>query len=807
MILSIPPLRLCGFGYCLMYSYAILFAIPLILLLTILIYKRSIKFTNDLERKEFSRSRRRIRLFMMITRSLMIICLAIAIATPYAEKVITLPGNPSLKILADNSSSFGLFKPNIAEELASKLEGKIPVSLVYIASGETSRIGDAIIHNSAGDDNILLVSDGNNNKGRSLGDVILFASTLNTSINMLNIKPEKSDVGIKVVGPKEVIVGTQNEYAIRVTNVGDTLNYHIEVIVDNEIVIGQEAQGSRDFTFSRRFGSEGHHKITAKITGAGSKDYFSQNNIFYKAVKVVPRPRILYVTQKSSPLLSILDTIYEVHTDSVIPNDLNYDGVIINDLPNEYLGHRTDLLSDYTSEKGNGLLVVGGGSSFDRGSYKNSLFETLLPVNVGQAEMEEKKSANVVIVIDISESTGHTVGKGSIDQEKALAVAMLDDFRQDDVVGAVAFNHLAYTVSPLTRISEKGDITSRILSLRDVGGTVVLAGLQKADLLLSEARGSKYIILISDGMTQLKEESIEYADSLRSRGVRIYTVGVGDKTNTDFMRDLAAAGNGMYFEPDESQHLRLLFGSAAEPLGEDLSLVMFDGTHFITRGIELRGQVSGLNFVVPKTTGRRIVTTNEGYPIITIWRYGLGRIAALTTDDGEHWGGNLLDANNFKLIGRLVNWVVGDLSRNKMHDISIEDTNLGEQINIVVVSDGFPEGNNLEFAKVDANLYLANTEATEEGFYEYNGALGAVNYKKEYEKLGLNQELIDVVTVSGGHIFEPEDIDKIVETIKTVSKRKKVDFITFRWPFVSAVIIIFLLEILVRRIRENKHRG
>jgi len=110
----------------------------------------------------------------------------------------------------------------------------------------------------------------------------------------------------------------------------------------------------------------------------------------------------------------------------------------------------------------------------------------------------------------------------------------------------------------------------------------------------------------------------------------------------------------------------------------------------------------------------------------------------------------------------------------------------------------------LSFAKVDANLYVATAETDKTGFYEYSDAIGAVNYKKEYEKLGLNQELVDVVTTSGGHIFDPEKTDEIADTIKTVSRRKRLEFATYRWPFVSAAIIIFLLEVFVRRLRENK---
>jgi Mg-chelatase subunit ChlD len=786
-----------------MYPHAILLSVALVFLLVIVTYKTFVRFDSSFERTEFVKSRKRIRFFLLLTRSFMFIMLSIAIATPYNEEVITLPGDPSLKMLADNSKSFELFESGI-ESLKSQLETKIPTSIAYLATGETSNIGDSIIQNSEGEDNLLLITDGNNNEGRDLGDVILFASKLNTSINMLKINQINSDVGINVVGPKEVIVGTENEYIVRVANVGDDLSYHVEVTIDDEIVIGEEAWGSKDFSFSKKLGKEGYHKIVAELTGVDENDYFEQNNIYYKSIKVVPRPHVLYVTEKESPLLGILQTIYDIDASPSIPSILDYDAIIIDDIPAVVLNSKVEQLNEFVSEKGNGLLVVGGSNSYDRGNYKNSLFETILPVNVGQAEIEEKKSANAIILIDISESTGYTVGQGDIDYEKALAIGMLSDFREDDMVGVAAFNHMSYTVSPLTRLDEKYDLEKRIRALKDIGGTVVLAGLQKADNMLSQARGSKYIIVISDGMTQQKEEAIEFADSLRRRGIKVYTVGVGGKTNREFLINLAEAANGIYFEPDKSQHLRLLFGSSAEPLEEDLSLVMFDSTHFITRGIELRAKVSGLNFVVPKTSGRMIITTNEGYPIITTWRYGLGRVAVFSTDNGDKWGGELLSANNFKMIGRLVNWAVGDLSRNKVQDITIDDVSLGERTDIVFVSSDVPESQELSFAKVDANLYVASTDSNETGFYEYGGAFGAVNYKKEYGKLGLNEELIDLVTISGGHIFEANNAEEIAKTIKTISRRKKVDFITFRWPFTSLAISLFLFEIFIRRMRENK---
>ena len=80
-------LRLCQFGYCLMYSYVILLVMILIPLIIFIIYKNFVKFNNDLERKEYVRSRRGIRLFMLYSRLFIFLCLAIAIATPLLKRL------------------------------------------------------------------------------------------------------------------------------------------------------------------------------------------------------------------------------------------------------------------------------------------------------------------------------------------------------------------------------------------------------------------------------------------------------------------------------------------------------------------------------------------------------------------------------------------------------------------------------------------------------------------------------------------------------------------------------------------------
>ena len=101
---------------------------------------------NKEEQEAFNKAKSTDRKFLLISRILIILLLLIALATIYTEKSVTVPGDVSLLILADNSTSFDMFDKTIAQELASKLKGKMPVNLRYIASAEKSAIGDGILN-------------------------------------------------------------------------------------------------------------------------------------------------------------------------------------------------------------------------------------------------------------------------------------------------------------------------------------------------------------------------------------------------------------------------------------------------------------------------------------------------------------------------------------------------------------------------------------------------------------------------------------------------------------------------------------
>ncbi len=811
----------CVSDYCVRYSYVLVAIVPVLLLLAWFTRRTFVKFGNRMELENYLKEKAFDRRIVLVLRSLAVLFLMVAIASPFVLENRTVPGNPRLTILVDNSTSMALYNLNLAPDLHKKLEGVIPIQVRTIASGESSPIGNGILNNIEGNDNVLVITDGSNNEGKLLGDIMLFASSINSSVSTLKMDAVRSDAGVTIEGPSELIKDTEEDFIVKVNNVGKDISYKLQVVADDTNLVHEEsAKGPKTYSFSRKFPEGEYHKITARLTNFGGEDYFSANNVYYKSVKIVPRPKVLFVSEKKSPLSQELDKIYELDVAGSLPADISgYMAVIFNDIRASKINPGIDMLSNYVSD-GNGLIFIGGDSSFDRGGYKGTLIETLMPIKIGTSEEQNKSDMNIVVVIDRSSGT-----EDYIAVEKALAISVLNSLSEKNNVGALFFGGLpcqAHEVSvngepvgikPLKDI--KKTLEDAIARVRFDGQSCFDVGIGAGYTMLNKAGGSKNIIFVSDGKTtnlKLKEDTLAAVRNVNAKGVKVFVVGVGTETdsagseNNLFLENIARLGEGIYFKADASNKLKVQFGDKDDKKGEEFynTLIPLDTTHFITLGLDgLHATISGYNYAVPKPAARVLVTTHKNIPILVVWRFGLGRVVSFSTDDGSRWAGELLNKQNSKLTTRSINWAIGDLGRKKSYDVTIRDAFLGTPASVNVIAKEAPKADGLSFAKIDTNLYSALYTPAEAGYSELLGATFAVNYDNEYANLGISTEFTNLVDKTGGKIFNPEDTDGIIEFVKAKSKRIKIDSTDYRWPFAILALVLFLTEILIRKYREN----
>lgn len=752
---------------------------------------------------------------VLLFRTLVFFLLLLAVASPFSLKTTTVQGDPYVKVLVDNSTSFSLYDEGVGPGIKKELENYVEVEYKQFGDSGKTALGDALLNNLERGGSILVISDGNNNYGASLSDVALYAARLNATINAVRLTQTKDDSSIKIFGPEKVIADVENEYKIELD--GKTAK-HITVEVDGEKIFDEII--SNNVVISKKF-SAGSHEIVARIVDA---DYFSINNIFYKTVKVVPKPKIAFFSKKESPMLQILNELYETEKLASIENYKNKHTLVINDVNSGDLDDKINEIGDYVAE-GNGLLFIGGQNSFDKGDYKGSVTETLLPVFTG-AGVEEGEKINIVIVMDISKSTSVAFGVSTAeDVEKALALSLLSNIGSSSNVGFVAFNTKPYVVSDISPLIEKrAELESKIRSLIDVGDTYIPVGLAKGIELLEKVPGEKNLILLSDGKSGGSQASANYIKLAAEKDIKVILISVeGGEVRRRVAGRPHEAGYGaqylydavvdsqvesaLYFRGLESpQKINVLFGerSGKKPQGSSFLVVVLNDNHFITENLEIGAVVTGFNQVIPKSTAQLLITTDSGEPLLTVWRYGLGRIAVLSTDDGSQWAGELLSKKNSKLITRIMNWAIGDPERRLDKFADISDTRVNEETELTVKDRVQPTAEGVAFYKVGEDLYKAGIKTDKEGFQSILGEKFAANYPLEYEDVSFSSDLEKTVQITSGKMFEAKDIQGMVNAIRTQSRRTIDEKSYLRWPFIIAAIIFFLLEVSFRRLAENR---
>ncbi len=174
-------------------------------------------------------------------------------------------------------------------------------------------------------------------------------------------------------------------------------------------------------------------------------------------------------------------------------------------------------------------------------------------------------------------------------------------------------------------------------------------------------------------------------------------------------------------------------------------------------------------------------------------------MGAYAIDDGSVWAAELMSGKNSKILVRSINWAIGEPDRKLEEGINVKDTRVGEPAILTVKSKQQPKSPDHTFYKTDEDIYQTTVVPEKIGFQEVLSATFASNYPLEYQNLGMNQELRNFVSSTGGLMFESNDVNGIYEYSKTRSKRVVTSKETLRWPFLLAAMILFLIEIFIRR--------
>ena len=782
-------------------------------------------------------------------RMLVAVLLVLALAAPFTTVTqTTSEEDPSLVLVQDQTASMGIFPEETGTELYKALTANTPTTLVQL-TGDKTFLGDTITQYAGSGNQIVLVSDGNSNAGKSLVDALEFAKETDTPVYLVQPELKANDLSVEVIGDKTVVVDNQNEFEVVVRQAFEqNISYSLEVSVDGKLVrSGPFSQNTRNYTipYNQDFTTLGAHNISVKITPAG-EDLNSINNEFSKSVYVIPKPKLTLVTSEpDSPLAQILNSLYNVSVASSYPGAGALEGSKVLVLDNQLISSLSEAqmkeIKNYVSN-GGGLAVVGGDKAYNYGSYLNSSLEEILPVLSKPSEY--KGGRNLVLILDISPSARDHGAQGDI-LGNAIYIIRNENLR-DANAAAIAFGSKDYDIFggflslglPQNRAIMEDKI-SRLTS-DEQSKTSLDQGLIGAKQMLAGKDGELDAIIISDGgIEESYEPSLQAAKDLQKLGVNLYFIHVHsaapsqtDKARNFYaetlMKELGLENNYKRINVTETgqepERVNFDFGTTEESPEEgeeenltpdSYSLYAYSPDHFITKNVNLTANITGYNDVTPKAGAERLVITTTGKPVLTTWRFGLGRVAALTTDNGEgegsRWASALYNGSNAKLISGTANWAIGNPRAEEGAVLDGPDTWLGTPSDLILTmyDEGIPQlkldGNPLDLALTGRNTYEASVNPENIGIHDISGYPLAVNYQLEFRDVGLNKDIEPLILATGGKIYTEKDARALLlKDARQNSERQSNEPVSLKMYVLLAALVLYLGEIIARRIREMR---
>ncbi len=696
----------------------------------------------------------------------------------------------------------------------------------YTNLAEAVRLGTALLPDNA-QRRLVLLTDGNQNLD-DVRNATTIASAKGVQIDVVALQqtsgPEVSVGNLQVAG--SLRKGEEFEVRVAVDS-----NYsgpgQLQILQDGQIISDKPVDlkpGSNLFKETLTAKTEGPVNYTARVVAPG--DTLSQNNEMQTTSVVKNGPKILLVEghpeQKEAANLQAALTQTGIDSTTIAPDRFpastelsQYDSVVLVNVPGSSLNASSmKLLQTYVKDLGKGLVTVGGEDSYGVGGWFRTPLEEMLPVELQLPSRKEIPSVAMVLVIDRSGSMASTYYKpgvpgpvrSKLEIAKDAAALAVTQLSSTDQVGIVVFDQMARWQVPLGPVGDTSTLQNAISRITLGGGTSIYSGFAPAvEALKTATAKNKHILILTDG--QDRDRLTKYDDLLEEANksnITVSTVGLGDDVNSAFLGSLADRGGGRYSYVDDPNNLPKIFAKEARLAArsyiveEAFTPATADSSPIIKR-ITSTPELKGYVATRIKKNATLALVTKRNEPLLAHWQYGLGRVAAWTSDAKGRWATDWLTWPDFpRFWSQLVRWtvpenkseglqvqtsVVGNRVRVTADALSLDSqflngldvkakvtsggsTPQNEEVNLTQTAPGHYEG---YFTPRQDGSYLVNVQGTGQPGQVLNGTTkispteplklvqtigGASAYSPEYRQLGTNDLLLkDIASLTNGRFL------------------------------------------------------
>ncbi len=595
-------------------------------------------------------------------------------------------------------------------------------------------------------------------------------------------------------------------------------------------------RGVNQYRFRQKVMGESIESFQVKVTAEGDTCRENDSYHVYSVVDSVPKVLLVSGMKEDSAeyenLLRAANCNYQRVSAINAPDTLDkmlefksivLENVYLSDLPDGFLAN----VETYVKEYGCGLICCGGEESYALGGYRESVLETVLPVDMELRGVDEAPSMAMIMVIDHSGSMSTVAGSGATNLDLAITAAKtaVNQMRSTDYVGVITFDdRFSWVVEP-TLAKDKEEINSQIETIADGGGTTIQPALWEALKGVNECDVSiRHVILLTDGQGESRNYS-NIVDGYTGADVTLSTVAVGTGADARVLERLAEDCGGRYYYSDIVSDIPKIFAqevflSGDTYLQNGVFGLAVNSNSEITRGLFEKGwpNIYGYVSATPKNTANVLIASEKDDPVLTIMQYGLGHTVAWNTDVTNRWTAGFAKEEDYvQLWKRVIDYSAGTRA---IGEDSVEVTTAGGYTNIVYHALDYGQQTRVEAVYTDpeGNTQTAPLQATAPGRFETrldtdvagiyllsvrrvdDGAItnaittaAVVQYSDEY-KFNINNAAFKGFVERYGRLLEPEE--EFWQQRKSDTKER---YELTQWLIWMAALW-FLMDIALRRL-------
>jgi uncharacterized membrane protein len=693
---------------------------------------------------------------------------------------------------------------------------------------------------------IVVVSDGNENKGHALAEAEL-ARAQGVVIDVLALKYEyPNEVWMEGLHLPADIIPREPFDVTAVINSQQAGPAKLSIFRNGELLSHQTVQlnkGKNVYTVKQRVETAGSYAYEAVIEAAG--DTISSNNSAQAFSHARGEARIAIVGDAAdSGILAEGLRKEGLQVTVFAPERLqggrlevaDFDCIVLANVEAIRLGQAAmQSLEAAVHDAGVGFIMIGGEHGFGPGGYRGSPVEDLLPVTMEQPQRRVIPNGALCLILHTCE-----IAEGNY-WAKQIGKAALNVLGPRDYMGVVLYdNNTEHFAIPMQLVQDRGKLHSLIDGLVPWDmPSFNNAYTQAHQGLKSVNAASKHVVTISDGDPSGPHDSI--VDAMIADRITISTVVIGSHGSPGNMQRVAQRGGGRFYEVTDPSKLPQIFIKEASTIQRsmiiegDIPPVVL-GTSETLKGIPqdaiptLHGYTITHPKPLSKTSIGALVPKDQSGPenqfdaLLVEWTYGLGRTMAFTSDAKNRWARDWVGWENYrKFWSQAVRSVLRTVPRSPYAVQTEIDGGKGRVIVDAIDDQGkfihtlqfqgsvtTPAGKKqgLSFRQVGPGRYEAEFEAGAVGIYAvtgtFEGAHGEkgflsqgvpLSYAAEYRDLKYNPTLLNQLHErTGGRRLAPE-----TPLYAPLSKSAGVSMPL--WPYLLMLVLaLFPVDIFIRRV-------